>query len=202
MSSPLDSLPSPLDSIADTRAAARWLIAAAGAVGALLLGGGPLVAATKITSVGHAVWAGVGLLIAVVGVGWAIWQTSEVLVPPVTTVTDIGAELRTRVDADPGYYLGSMASSVDDLLRHRQIAASIAAQLATASESQMAALRKALEVAHTNIRRTDPYLRWLLATAHAWQVRDRLRTARRHTFLAGILVIIGAVVFLAATAHG
>ncbi|MEK8106230.1 hypothetical protein NKG94_15505 [Micromonospora sp. M12] len=35
----LDALPSPLDSVADSRAAARWIISSAGAVGALLLGG-------------------------------------------------------------------------------------------------------------------------------------------------------------------
>src|SRR5258708_32104095 len=36
------SLPSPLDSVDDMRPTAKWMLAAAGAVGAVLLSGGPL----------------------------------------------------------------------------------------------------------------------------------------------------------------
>jgi hypothetical protein len=45
---PFGELPSPLDSIDDLRAAAKWMIAAAGAVGAALIGGAPLVAAGQV----------------------------------------------------------------------------------------------------------------------------------------------------------
>lgn len=69
----------------------------------------------------------------------------------------------------------------------------------TAGTAERAALERGLATAHRNIARTDPYLRWLLATAHAWIVREKLRKARRHIFLSALLVIAGAVVFLGAT---
>jgi hypothetical protein len=80
-----DAMPSPLDSISDMRAAAKWMLAAAGAVGAALISGGPLVAVGQVHGVLHAVLAGLGLLIALGGVGTAIWFTSKVLVPRLMT---------------------------------------------------------------------------------------------------------------------
>ncbi|MFI6258331.1 hypothetical protein ACIBCL_19840 [Micromonospora zamorensis] len=200
----LDALPSPLDSVADSRAAARWIISSAGAVGALLLGAGPLIAAGKVTDWVHATWAGGGLLVSLLGVVWAIWRTSEVLVPPMTTPASLtGPELRglrERLQAEPWYHFGGYAEDIDGLLRHRRIAAAITGRLPTAPPEERAALREGLAVARRNIVRTDPYLRWLLTTAHAWQVRETLRQARRQTFLASALVVVGAVVFIAATA--
>jgi hypothetical protein len=84
MSAP-DTLPSPLDSVSDMRAAAKWMLAAAGAVGAALISGGPLVAVGQVHGVLHAVLAGLGLAIALGGVGTAIWFTSKVLVPRLIT---------------------------------------------------------------------------------------------------------------------
>jgi hypothetical protein len=49
----IDSLPSPLDAVDDLRAAARWTIAAAGAVGAALISGGSLVAVGKVHGLGN-----------------------------------------------------------------------------------------------------------------------------------------------------
>jgi hypothetical protein len=80
-----DALPSPLDSVSDMRAAAKWMLAAAGAVGAALISGGPLVAVGQVHGVVHAVLAGLGLAIAIGGVGTAIWFTSKVLVPRLMT---------------------------------------------------------------------------------------------------------------------
>lgn len=205
VASALDALPSPLDSVDDSRAAARWIIASTGAVGALLLGGGPLLAVGRITDWEHGTWAGGGLLLALAGVAWSVWHTSDVLMPAMTTPAALDSPalrgLRAQFDTDPAYYFGSVATSCQDLLRHRHIAANIAALLRAAGPEDRDALREGLLRAHRNIARTDPYLRWLLATAHAWQVREKLRRARGHTFLGGLLVIAGAVVFLGATAH-
>ncbi|WP_086823351.1 hypothetical protein [Streptomyces sp. NRRL B-24572] len=199
----LDALPSPLDSVADSREAARWTLASTGAVGALLLGGGPLLAVGRIEDWAHALWAGGGLLVALLGIAWAMWQTSEVLVPPLTTPAVLASPalqgLREQLDAAPGYYFGSVATDVEGLLRHRRIAMEISRRIPTAGAEERAALERGLATAHRNIARTDPYLRWLLATAHAWIVREKLRKARRHTFLSAVLVITGAVVFLGAT---
>ncbi|MDN3296085.1 hypothetical protein QWM81_18880 [Streptomyces ficellus] len=199
----LEALPSPLDSVADSRDAARWTLASTGAVGALLLGGGPLLAVGRITDWAHAAWAGGGLLVALLGVAWAMWQTSEVLVPPLTTPDALTSPalrgLRRQIDAAPGYYFGTLATDVEDLLRHRRLAMEISRRLPAAEPAQRAALERGLATARRNIARTDPYLRWLLATAHAWLVREKLRKARRHTFLSAVVVITGAVVFLGAT---
>ncbi|MGW3459617.1 hypothetical protein ACWDE9_08450 [Streptomyces olivaceoviridis] len=199
----LDALPSPLDSVADSREAARWTLVSCGAVGALLLGGGPLLAVGKISNWVHAAWAGAGLLMALLGIAWAMWQTSEVLVPPMTTPDDLTAPtlhgLRDQFDAAPDHYFGWLATDVEDLLRHRRLAREISRRLAHAEGAERAALEGGLATARRNIARTDPYLRWLLATAHAWLVREKLRRARRHTFASAVLVITGAVVFLGAT---
>ncbi|MFI8165775.1 hypothetical protein ACIPM2_29990 [Streptomyces sp. NPDC086081] len=201
----LEALPSPLDSVADSREAARWTLASSGAVGALLLGGGPLLAVGKITDWAHAAWAGGGLVAALLGVAWAVWQTSEVLVPPLTTPDVLTSPalrgLREQFEASPGHYFGALADDVEDLLRHRLLAAEISRRLAAAGPAERMALERGLATARRNIARTDPYLRWLLATAHAWLVREKLRKARRHTFASALVVITGAVVFLGATAR-
>src|ERR1700722_16134467 len=83
------ALPSPLDAIGDLRAAARWTIAAFGVVGTALIGGGPLVAVGKIHHPANAVIAGADLLVAVIGIGVAIWTTGRALPPPVTTLATL-----------------------------------------------------------------------------------------------------------------
>ncbi len=79
------SLPSPLDSIDDMRSAAKWMLAAAGAVGATLISGGTLVAIGQVHGVWNAFLAALGLVFALGGVGVAIWYTSNVLMPRLTT---------------------------------------------------------------------------------------------------------------------
>jgi hypothetical protein len=103
---PFDALPSPLDAVDDLRATARWMIAADGAVGAVLISGGPLVAVGKVSGLGHALIAGAALT----GVGLAIWPTSRVLVPPVTTPATLRQDstkgLREIIDATPADFFG------------------------------------------------------------------------------------------------
>jgi hypothetical protein len=63
------------------RVTAKWIIGAAAAVGAVLLGGAPLAAIGKIHGIGSAAEALAGLVIGLAGVGWAIWHTAEALIP-------------------------------------------------------------------------------------------------------------------------
>jgi len=201
---PFDALPSPLEAVDDLRAAARWMIAAAGAVGAVLLSGGPLVAAGKVNGLGDAFIAGGALVLAMTGVGLAIWQTSEVLVPPVTTPGTLRQDsvrgLREIIDAAPVDFFGLVATSVDDLLRHRAIAANIGRAIAAESDAQRrAVLEGHLRRAQVNMARTDPYVRWLLAMAHVWQIQTALRRARWYNMIAVVLVAVGAVAFFAVT---
>jgi hypothetical protein len=201
---PANALPSPLDAISDLRSAARWTIAAAGAVGAVLLGGGPLVAVGKVHGLGHAAIASVSMLVGLTGVALVIWQTSLVLTPSVTTVATLRHKsmrgLLDMIDAAPADYFGIAATGIEDLLRHREIAVNVYAQLRASQEpATQAGLRAYLDRAQANLNRTDPYVRWLLATAHVWQIQAALRRARWYTFVGAVLVAVGATGFLSVT---
>ncbi|MER5883296.1 hypothetical protein ABT160_05670 [Streptomyces sp. NPDC001941] len=199
-----DALPSPLDAVPELRAAARWMIAAFGAVGAALIGAGPLVAVGKVHGLGEALVAGAALFVSLTGVSLAIWQVSRVLEPPLTTVASLAdpavRELRELVDASPADFLGSAATSVEDLLSHRAVAANTARLLADEPDPRRRELLRAhLARARANVVRTDPYVRWLLAMTHVWQIRAALRRARWWCLVAVVLVTTGAVGFLTVT---
>lgn len=201
---PFGSLPSPLDAVDDLRAAARWTIAAAGAVGAALIGGGPLVAVGKVHGVGNAIIAGVALVVALGGVSLAIWQTSLALVPPLTTPATLSQDslsgLRKIIDGAPADFFGVVATGISDLLRHRLIAVNLSRQIMAENDpARRAVLEGHLGRALANVARTDPYVRWLLATAHVWQMKAALRRARWSTFLGGVLVAVGTVALLSVT---
>lgn len=201
------ALPSPLDAISDLRAAARWTIAAFGVVGTALIGGGPLVAVGKVHHPVNAVVAGAGLLIAVFGIGMAIWTTSQVLIPPVTTLATLDSpltsELRAMIDKAPAEFFGAAATSTGDLLRHRIIAVNVRQNLAEETDpARHRAWRQYLHQAQGNVARTEYQVRWLLAMAHVWQIRAAMRRARTWCLLGLVLVIIGAVTFLIATSQG
>lgn len=203
----ISALPSPLDAISDLRAAARWTIAAFGVVGTALIGGGPLVAAGKIQHPINAVVAGTGLLVAVFGIGMAIWTTSQVLIPPVTTLATLDSpltsELRAMIDKAPAEFFGAAATSVGDLLRHRIIAVNVRQKLAEETDpAKRRAWQRYLHRAQDNVSRTEYQMRWLLAMAHVWQIRAAMRRARLWCLLGLVLVIVGAVTFLIATSPG
>ena len=115
--STVEPLPSPLEAVDDLRSAAKWTIVAASAVGAALISGGPLVAVGQVHGVAHALIAGAGLVLALAGVGLAIWTTSTVLSPrlttPVTLRSPALAGLRAIIEADPAQFFGPVATSVD-----------------------------------------------------------------------------------------
>ncbi len=201
---PFGSLPSPLDAVDDIRTAAKWMIAAAGAVATTLLGGGPLVAIGKVHGLGDAVIAGVSLVVALTGVGLAIWYTSEVLIPPLTTPATLYepamSELKKTIDSAPGDFFGVVASGIDDLLRHRSIALKLSQMMAAETDpARKDMLRNQLDRVLANAARADPYVRWLVATAHVWQVREKLRRARRYTLAGGVLVAAAAAAFFTVT---
>lgn len=200
---PFDSLPSPLDAVNDLRSAARWTLAAAAGVGAVLISGGPLVAVGQVHGVLHAVIAGVGLLVALAGVGLAIWQTSRVLIPQVTTPTILMqpsmAQWRAEIDASPADYFGLVATSVKDLLRYQGVAVSLARKVARETDVDLRmVLEQQLRRVEGHAARAAPYVRWLLASAHLWRIQADLRRARQATFVGAVLVVVGAVAFFIA----
>jgi hypothetical protein len=200
----LGALPSPLDAVDDLRSVARWTIASAGAVGAALISGGPLVAVGKVHGLTNAIIVGVALVVALAGVGLAIWQTSQVLTPFMTTPATLRdpalSGLREIIDAAPENFFGVAASSVDDLLQHRTVAVRLGRMIAAEKNpDRRAILEGNMQRVQANIARTDPYVRWLLALAHVWQVQAALRRARMFTFLGGVIVAAAAVAFFTVT---
>jgi hypothetical protein len=201
-------LPSPLESISDMRAVAKWTIGAVAAVGAALLGGAPLVAIGKIHGVESAALAFVGLFIGLTGVGWALWHTAEALIPPDTTLETLNtkplAGLRTYIDSDRAAFYGSFGSSVADLQgacrRYDTAAAHISIMLAGEKDSaRREVLTQGLTDATANATQTRLRLRWLLALTHAWRIRILLRRARLQTFIGATIAALGIVLFLVAT---
>jgi hypothetical protein len=201
------ALPSPLDSVDDLRSAAKGMLAAAGGVGAVLISGGPLVAVGRVHGVAHAFIAGGALLLALSGVGLAIWQTSQVLIPPLTTPATLRKPslkgLREVIESSPADFFGLVATSVDDLLRHQVLAVNLNRQLAREQDPRKHALMATqLRRVEANAERAAPYVRWLLGTAHVWQIQAELRRARLATMIGGVLVVAGAVGFFAVTGGG
>jgi hypothetical protein len=123
-------LPSPLTAVDDMRSVAKWTLAAEGAVGAALISGGPLLAIGQVHGALHAVIAGLGLLAALGGVGIAIWSTTKVLTPRLTTPATLAspalARFREIVEESPEQFFGVVATNVASLLRYQQIAVKLA----------------------------------------------------------------------------
>lgn len=194
--------------VTDMRTTARWTIAAVAAVGALLLGGTPLAAVGKINHIGDAAAAFVGLTTALTGVGWAVWQTGEALIPRIAMFAQLDdpamATLKDIIAQDPAAFYGPFGQSPQELRAARLLHETTAANLAAArareqDEARSRVLEQALsdEQANTDLaRRLETNL---LECIHAWQVLAAVRRARIHTIAAVVVVALGAVLFLSAT---
>jgi hypothetical protein len=206
-SAALWSLPSPLDALDDLRSTAKWTLATVGAVGAVLISGGPLVAVGRVHGTSHALLAGAGLAVAVLGIGLAIWTTSQVLAPRLTTPATLRSRalrgLRRQLDAEPEQFFGTAATSVTGLLMHQAVAVDLAGRLARAKDPQeVARIEADLKRALRSAERAAPYVRRLLPLGHAWAVKKALDRSRWYTLAGGVLVVGGAVLFFIATGSG
>ena len=190
------------------RATAKWIIGTAAAVGAALLGGAPLAAIGKIHGFGSAAEAFGGLTLGLAGVGWAIWHTTDALIPPATTLATLEtpplADLRAQIAADPAAFFGPFGSSAAQVQAACQRFETAAAQIAVMIAAEPDAGRQRILAqgqadALANAAQASARLRWLLSLAHAWRVRDQLRRARLNTFVGAAVAALGAVLFLVAT---
>jgi hypothetical protein len=196
------------DAVADMRTTARWTIAAAGAVAALLLGGAPLTAAGKITHAGDAVLALAGLLVALGGVGWAVWWTGEALMPRIATIANLSdpdlSDLRGAMARDATAFYGPFGHSGDDVRAaiafHSTVAANLAVTAAAEPDPVRArVLAQALDDARANADLARLLQERLVRLAQAWKVRTAVRRARRQTLVAATVIAVGVILFLTAT---
>lgn len=191
------------------RATAKWIIGAFAGVGALLLGGMPLAAIGKIHGRGDAVAVALGILIAVTGVSWAIWHTSEALTPPVTTLAGLSERplrpLRVLLETNPAAFFGGFGGTEPELRQHLIRDAAVVERLRhmiprETSHERRLALEVALADAQDNLARGRQVQRRLIEFIHTWQVRQALRRARLHTLVGAVVSVVGILVFLSATA--
>ncbi|WP_433796539.1 hypothetical protein [Actinoplanes sp. CA-252034] len=198
----------PLDAVPDMRATAKWTVAAFGAVGAALLGAVPPAAFGKIDTVGGVLLAGSGLLLALAGVGWAIWHTADALTPPVTVLSTIEElpELKAQVDASPRSFFGEFGGSVTELGAARRLHAAAEANFEAAlpgesDPARRSAIEQALTAARANASQALALQTRLLEFAHAWQVRAALRRAQVQAAVGAGVTVLGVVLLLGAAVH-
>lgn len=200
---------SPLDAVPEMRTTAKWILAATATVGAALLGTSPLAAAGRIHTAGAAVAAYAGLIVGLVGVGWAIWFTAEALIPPLTTPKSLDTDprlrnLRAQIANDPPAFYGPYGTCMADLLTakalHHRVAANLTAALVDEQDpGRRQILRLKLAEADAAVSATSGRIQMLLELGHAWCIRTQLRRARLHTFVGAALAALGVVIFVAAT---
>ncbi|MGC5332871.1 hypothetical protein [Micromonospora sp. DT62] len=185
------------------RATAKWTIGALGAVGAALLGAVPLTALGKLEDAADVTATVTGLVLALVGIGWAIWKTTTSLVPPITTLATIDElpGLRAMAERSPEAFFGAFGRSAVELDSKRQLHETVAFNLAAATaaepnEARRRLLSHHLAVAQGNVRLARSLQRQLLDLAHAWQVRQALRRAQAQTAVGVAVTLIGVAVLL------
>ncbi|MFF9041197.1 hypothetical protein ACF090_37695 [Streptomyces sp. NPDC014892] len=188
----------------DLRATLKWIIVAAAGVGTLLIGAGPLAAMGKLNDWGDVMAAFCGLALVVAGIGWIIWQASDALMPQLSTLARFDdpelADLRALVATDPRAFFGpypSLAVLRAKLAFHDTVAGNAALMLAKESDDGRAkVVQQVLDSARANAEQARRLERRMLTIVHSWIVRNQVRKARRHAFVAMIVVVMGAVLFL------
>lgn len=203
---------SPIDAVPDMRATAKWMLAALAAVGAVLLAGVPLTAMRSAASTGRLLFAVAGLAVALAGVGWALWVTSEALMPRLVSYQDLSgerfAEIRSAIEAQPELFLGPSARRGPRALpdfnqncaANREALQNVTRLLAAETDPGR---REALAAARRQAASwvADDYARIsrLAALMYAWDVRAGVRRARVHTFVGCGITLIGALCLVLST---
>ena len=164
----------------------------------------------RITNWEHAFWAAAALVISLAGVGWAIWQTVEALMPSATTMAELDgpefAFLREQIRIDPVAFLGPFGSSVRDLERAADMWETAAANIAVTmarpgSDIPAAVLAQGLADARANATQAGARLGWLLEYGHALRVRNQLRGTLQKVFLGAAVAAVGALLFVFAASQ-
>lgn len=171
--------------VGPVREAAKWLLTAFAAVGAVILGGVQFSAIGELTG-DRLVYALAGFGLALTGVGLAIWWTSTVLVTRIVSVTALRTDAKAvRFINEQKDIVGYEFKSLQAFMTERKDAW----DAWNAGQTDLASKLTHLEKTATRI-------------ARIWRYEKVCRTftwARRFAFVGATLVGIGVVVFTYAT---
>lgn len=197
-----ESAISPAEALEDLRATARWIITAAAGVGALLLGGLPIASIGKIRGVEHFAVAFSGVTIALLAVGWAIWKTSEALMPRLVVLAELDGpdmvDLKAAIDADPPAFYGGFDRDLRaEIQLHFTVSANLAElEVRERDQGKIRLIQHKRAIAAANAANAQLLQVQIIELIHAWKVRNAVRSARLHTMLASLFVIVGSMLFL------
>jgi len=100
---------------------------------------------------------------------------------------------------DVTQFFGVAATKVDALLLHQEVAVDLARKAGAEKDpARRQVIKRQLRRVEANATRAAPYVRWLLALAHVWQIEADLRRSRWAALAGGLLVVAGAVLFFIA----
>lgn len=201
--------PNPFQQAVDrVREAAKWLIASFAAIGAAMIAGSQLSSLGKLDATDARFWLAIlGVLLALGGVAWAIWQVVEVLTPAQADLRELGAvtadsedrllwQVRSYLDGIPELFEGH-ANDVPGL---RQAYDQALAERRTAIDDSRRhpedqARRQQADRASERARAVNGVVRQVLTVATWERLRRRFRAVRGGLFGAVAAAAIGIVLF-------
>lgn len=186
------------------REVVKWVAAAFGTLGALLIGTTPLSDISKAELGGEFVVAVIAGLGALACVGWVFWMSTSLLVPTPLELVELRADryagLRHRVQQEPEDYLGSYGRSFEEFVairaRDRQLVAHLDAKYAVeADPTKRENLLKGRVQLLASVASGGLVRSRLLAWAEFQRLREDFEKARVKMFVAAVGAAIGITVF-------
>lgn len=189
------------------REVTKWIAAAFGALGALLIGTAPLsgLGRMEFLSLPFVLAAAAGVL-ALGSVAYIVWTATAFLAPSTVTSEDVKHHadleaLRKQVEADATSYLGTWGPSVGHFFEaldaeYRLLAAAGEKVVTTRDAAEKEQWRKAAKGLGARVEAMGKVSARLLAVARFHDLSKRFRTARTRMFRAAALTVLGISVFV------
>jgi hypothetical protein len=183
------------------RETAKWIIASFAAIGAALIAGTQLSGIGSIDSNARLVLAACSAIVALGGVGWAIWEAGKVSTASTVSLGDLAesnqlSEVRQTIDKDQALLeghqgVGSLATSYGSWLRRRT-----EAYEAYFGQPSDETLRINAKIADQQVLTLSAIVQSVLLVASYLRLAAAFRSALRRIFLAGIIAALGIGVFV------
>jgi hypothetical protein len=183
----------------------KYVVAGFAAVGAILVGTAPL-AGLGTVSGGWWLPTLLGATIAVGGVIYAVWKSSDVLMPAVATLDDVGdpnatgemANLRDKVLGGPDGLFRRWGGTVDNLRGKRELEYATLTSIrnyTAADETEAKVIAQAETDTMDRLDQIAEIVDVAVAGAGYATVRDTALDRRKHIAVAAVLVALGVALF-------